>query len=543
MQYRNIFFTLLICACFVTTAHATLNDLVCDSANHIIWGMDNSNNTVKAINQYTGGLIADYTGHTNVASGAMDTINNHLWVSDNGANTVSIMNPATGAVMQTLTLNGGTSPGGVAFEPETPSMWVACNGNGKVLQFGLDGTLLHTYTTTEFVSLVVYVAHNHSMCFGSFSNTAHGTKVVQIIIATGVISYYTVGDTDPAPYAVAAQTGTPYVWSANYQEHSISIINVDTGVVTTPITGVSWVNGIVFDSNFSHLMWVSVDNGNLFSVDVNTYAKTTYTNIGTNLCFDSVSNSIWGGGGSAPKYTIRKLITKIPLTMVTLNHLSVPSTLKLLVHFDESNNTFKDYSGNSTLGNTGVTYVSGGKFSGAGYFDGNSYLTIPYNGGSSFLNFGTGDFTIGWWTKMSSLAVYSTLIGQNPNGTLVHLYSNGTMYLGNASGYTALTTLNTSTLTDGNWHYIEICRVSGTDYMSLDGIQQSVVGSSDDNSYSFMGSPIQIGSQTGVNDYGIGDIDELVIYVGVGLHTTNFTPAAYPTLSETIIPYPVPISY
>jgi hypothetical protein len=206
------------------------------------------------------------------------------------------------------------------------------------------------------------------------------------------------------------------------------------------------------------------------------------------------------------------------------NAYSSDTYTKLLIHFDESNASFTDASGNNTLTNSGVTYSSTGRFGGAGSFS-EAYLHTPYN---SALNPGTGDFTIECLAKFTTLNQYNTLIGQNSEGgMIVHLYSNGTLCLGKANGgYQSNCSLNTNILIDGNYHHIAISRVSGTVYMFLDGIKQTVSGASNTTDYFFVNNvslPICVGSQNGANYWGVGTMDEFRLSIGVGRWSDDFT--------------------
>lgn len=77
---------------------------------------------------------------------------------------------------------------------------------------------------------------------------------------------------------------------------------------------------------------------------------------------------------------------------------------KLLLHFDGD-----ESSGNHSISfNNGSSMNSGGKFDGTYYFDGtNDYLSLP---DSNDWSFGTGDFTIDFWTKSSGNNEFATLL-------------------------------------------------------------------------------------------------------------------------------------
>jgi len=208
----------------------------------------------------------------------------------------------------------------------------------------------------------------------------------------------------------------------------------------------------------------------------------------------------------------------------------IDSYTTLMLHFNESDASFADSSPqNNTLTNNGVAYTSAGKYSGAGVFNGYD-MSIPYN---AALNPGTGDFSIDAQVKFTSLdSYYNTLIGQAGTGAMiVHLFSDGTLKLGVSNmGYQSQCSLSTSTLTDGNYHHLEISRTSGVVYMFLDGQSQTVSGSGNTTNYVFLSAlnVITVGSQNGVNLWSTGNIDELRFQTGQGGHTANFIPPSAP---------------
>jgi len=111
---------------------------------------------------------------------------------------------------------------------------------------------------------------------------------------------------------------------------------------------------------------------------------------------------------------------------------------------------------------------------------------------------------------------------------VIHLFSNGALCLGiGDGGYQSQCSLSASTITDGNYHHLEISRTNGVVYMFLDGQSQTVTGTNNTTSYNFLsGYTVTIGSQHGRNLWSAGNIDELRYQTGEGGHTASFTPSA-----------------
>ena len=209
---------------------------------------------------------------------------------------------------------------------------------------------------------------------------------------------------------------------------------------------------------------------------------------------------------------------------------------KLCMHFSSGSDFLLDSSaGSHTITNvTAVTSDSGGKFGDCGYFN-NNYLTTPY---STDFDFGTGDFTIDFYIKLSSVTAHQGLMDTvNWVGThgwvivydgsislshgIVFAYKNisGTwatiVEQGNLSGYVWNT-----------WYHIAIVRTGNTFKIFRDGIQlasSTYTGTIDSGASSQL---LNIGYHkwsSNVYKY-LGSMDELRISKGIARWTSNFTP-------------------
>lgn len=209
----------------------------------------------------------------------------------------------------------------------------------------------------------------------------------------------------------------------------------------------------------------------------------------------------------------------------------------LLCHFDSINSAgrFIDNSINNftitSSGDAGLS-VSEYKFGGASAnFDGTGdYLTIPSN---TALDFGTGSFTIEFWTYFNALSSSRMLAERWTTGnanswqlywrstgtSLTFLVGSSTILLQDPSG---------SRITTNQWYHVAVARSGSTNRMFIDGTQ---VASATDSSSLSNSLPFAIGTQisTGTNNFN-GYIDDFRITKGFARYTASFTPptSAFP---------------
>jgi hypothetical protein len=205
------------------------------------------------------------------------------------------------------------------------------------------------------------------------------------------------------------------------------------------------------------------------------------------------------------------------------------SSVSLLMHADGANasTTFTDSSSSpKTITATGNAQISTAqsKFGGASaYFDGTGdYLSTPSN---AAFQFGTGDFTIEFWTRASSVAnapvVLDYYTAAQP-GWQLSLTTDGKLLW-----YTT-TTVKTGgiSVNTGSWAHVAIVRNSGNLQFYVDGVADgSAVSHSTDLSYATtsLGIGGQVTTRAPTYDYS-GYIDELRITKGVARYTSSFTP-------------------
>lgn len=215
-----------------------------------------------------------------------------------------------------------------------------------------------------------------------------------------------------------------------------------------------------------------------------------------------------------------------------------------LLHFDgaDGSTTFTDQTGkvwtpfgNAQLDTSAVKYgAASGQFDGAG-----DYLTTP---SSTDFDFGTGDFTIEFWLRVSSAVSYGVVLtrewGGAPYSGGFTIFANGAasgsmeVYCGDYNWYAPLLKSSTAYYVDSAWHHFAVVR-NGTSFnLYIDGTSYASATSS--FAFASVSKALTIGRDLtfgpgGERDYN-GRIEDLRITKGVARYTANFTPptAAFP---------------
>jgi hypothetical protein len=218
------------------------------------------------------------------------------------------------------------------------------------------------------------------------------------------------------------------------------------------------------------------------------------------------------------------------------------ASVKLLLHFDggQGSTYFQDLSPSPLLGtvSAGPTITSAnprfgigcGNFANAGY--------ISYNDVNRFAPSASEDFTIECWFNTTSAAslrniasVYEQTIGRlgwmirmsdgsSSNGAGNKIALNSSVYGGSETYVSSTTSIN-----DGNWHFLQIVRQSGVLKLRLDGIEEATTSFA--NAYTAV-TDLRIGYQ-GANQGNnwVGQIDEFRFTRGIA--RPNIVPtAAFP---------------
>lgn len=214
------------------------------------------------------------------------------------------------------------------------------------------------------------------------------------------------------------------------------------------------------------------------------------------------------------------------------------SNVSLLLHADGTNGstTFTDSSSN----NFTVTSVSSAAISTSIYQFGSGsislngtsqYLTVP---DSSAFDFGSGDWTVECWVRVTSLSTNRAVIfkrvdnlnderwvgmGIAPNGTVGGLVASSSTAWGVNASTTSTVSLNT-------WTHLALVRNGSDVSLYVNGTKNTLTTTASFSVYKDT-APVLIGlsGTTGIYPYYFaGNIDEVRITKGVARYTASFTP-------------------
>lgn len=179
------------------------------------------------------------------------------------------------------------------------------------------------------------------------------------------------------------------------------------------------------------------------------------------------------------------------------------------------------------------TSTAQSKFGGSSIaFDGSGdYLSVP--GSSGEFSFGTGDFTIEFWARWSSITSEDGICFGYGIGWTLFIYPAGKLQWGRISPQSPVNLLaSASSVTTGQWYHIAVTRESGVVKFWIDGNASGSV--SDTANYSATGA-LNIG-KSHAGAWFQGWIDDFRITKGVARYTGNFTPQTepFPTPAPTI---------
>jgi hypothetical protein len=206
------------------------------------------------------------------------------------------------------------------------------------------------------------------------------------------------------------------------------------------------------------------------------------------------------------------------------------SGVSLLMHMDGSNGstTFVDSSNTpKAITSTSATITTANFLFGTGSasFSGSGYLTVPY---SSSMDMGTGDFTIEYFVRPSSVSAQVVVlsIGGYPNGMETY-FGGGAVCFAAKAGSSAWAGFDANVdCAINTWTHCAFVRETGVVKIYVNGIFAGS-SSSHSGSISSNSNPTWIGSrqsQLGMS----GLLDELRITKGVARYTADFTPPAVP---------------
>lgn len=219
----------------------------------------------------------------------------------------------------------------------------------------------------------------------------------------------------------------------------------------------------------------------------------------------------------------------------------VDSYVKLLLHGEgaDASTTIKDSSPThrtvSVYGNAQIDTAQKKFGSASILFDG--VWDAVYCADSDDWYLGTGDFTIDWWVRFSSLPTsgnYAHIIGQRVNDSnrwnlLINNNSGTYRMIFSVRGSQSIeVTRNFSSLSTGTWYHMALTRAGSSFKMFLDGNQLSteyITGNTIDN----FATVLTLGSR--YSDYAWslnGWLDEVRLIKGKAIWTSSFTPPTTP---------------
>lgn len=208
--------------------------------------------------------------------------------------------------------------------------------------------------------------------------------------------------------------------------------------------------------------------------------------------------------------------------------------------FIDAEGVIEDENGNHTLTNSGVTLNTTDKHNGSSSldFNGSSIITAPFH-----LDFQpeSGEFTVDFWVRPTSLANPIVLIGSGGVGGSADVYGWSICYYNRIYGYTkgaSGTTLHdtAATFTVGAWHHVAMILNGTSIKLYLNGTQ--IHSSNTSNATSSGDKKLVIGATHEENQrYFSGQIDQVRITKGESLWTDAFS------TDDISLLYTTPITY
>jgi hypothetical protein len=156
--------------------------------------------------------------------------------------------------------------------------------------------------------------------------------------------------------------------------------------------------------------------------------------------------------------------------------------------------------------------------SGSAQFSGSNSLSVPNN---VALNPGTGNFTIEFWTRLTSTTNNASFYRASNSGVDIFMNGSGRLSFGQAGISTLI--VDSVTMTTGSWVHVAAVRISGTTRLYKNGAQ---VGSAGDGSNYITSTTTSIGTQGTFNITGY--MSNLRVVIGLGVYTGAFTPPTAP---------------
>ena len=162
----------------------------------------------------------------------------------------------------------------------------------------------------------------------------------------------------------------------------------------------------------------------------------------------------------------------------------------------------------------GILLLTEPPVNGSASFSGSNNLSVP---NSAALNPGTGDFTIEFWTRLTSTTNNASFYRGHNNGVDIFMNPSGRLAMGQAQVSTLIT--DSVTMTTGAWVHVAAVRIGATTRLYKNGVQ---VGAAGDATNYVTDSVNYIGFSGSIRITGY--ISNLRVVVGLGVYTGAFTP-------------------
>ena len=186
----------------------------------------------------------------------------------------------------------------------------------------------------------------------------------------------------------------------------------------------------------------------------------------------------------------------------------------------------KDTSGNGNYFNSNsLTVESPLSLPGVDFDGSGDYLTVPADADN---NFGTGDFTMEWYQKWTSITGYQTIWSNNYTASLLVQTDTGTgKYRVYAGGSYLFVETNAPQI--GKWHHYALVRSGNTFTIYRDGVANGSVSSTNSAGDSTNVATIGQGSTNWLN----GVVSNFRVVKGTAVYTSNFTRPTAPLTNIT----------
>lgn len=165
-------------------------------------------------------------------------------------------------------------------------------------------------------------------------------------------------------------------------------------------------------------------------------------------------------------------------------------------------------------------------------FEGDSWLSLA---DSADWNFGTGNFTISFWYRPSSLTGLHMFYDQSTNGDNCVLFYKDTAandnkinFIGRSgAAYVAQYVMTGAwAAAVDTWYHVEICRAGAVMQLFIDGVEEALTESTAIGTLPDLAATVKIGGSALSTSYYLnGYLDEYIVSKGIALHTAAFTPS------------------